>query len=143
MNLTNVASRYEDDPLIAQRIKRLWSITHKLYRMPGLKLTQMQDLGGCRAILLNVNKVKEVVGHLKDSNMKHTLSKTNDYITEPKVSGYRGVHMIYEFHSDNLKTEIYNGQRIEMQLRSRHQHAWATAVETVGTFSGQALKSSL
>ena len=32
--------------------------------------------------------------------------------------------------------------RIEIQLRSRLQHAWAAAVETVGTFSGQALKSS-
>jgi hypothetical protein len=36
----------------------------------------------------------------------------------------------------------YNGLRIEMQLRSRLQHAWATAVETVGTFLRQALKSS-
>ncbi|MFL6203245.1 MAG: (p)ppGpp synthetase, partial [Thermoanaerobaculia bacterium] len=30
----------------------------------------------------------------------------------------------------------------ELQLRSRSQHAWATAVETVGTFLQQALKSS-
>jgi hypothetical protein len=29
-----------------------------------------------------------------------------------------------------------------MQLRSHMQHAWATAVETVGTFVNQALKSS-
>lgn len=29
-----------------------------------------------------------------------------------------------------------------MQIRSRLQHAWATAVETVGTFTQQALKSS-
>jgi hypothetical protein len=31
---------------------------------------------------------------------------------------------------------------IEVQIRSRLQHAWATAVETVGTFISQALKSS-
>jgi hypothetical protein len=30
-----------------------------------------------------------------------------------------------------------------MQLRSRLQHAWATAVETTGDFIGQALKSNL
>jgi hypothetical protein len=30
-----------------------------------------------------------------------------------------------------------------MQLRSRLQHAWATAVETIGEFIGQALKSNL
>ena len=32
--------------------------------------------------------------------------------------------------------------RIEIQLRSRLQHAWTAAVETMGTASGQALKSS-
>src|SRR5207302_10368579 len=31
---------------------------------------------------------------------------------------------------------------IEIQLRTRLQHAWATAVETVGTFLQQSLKSS-
>jgi len=30
-----------------------------------------------------------------------------------------------------------------MQIRSRLQHAWATAVETIGEFIGQALKSNL
>ena len=33
--------------------------------------------------------------------------------------------------------------RIEVQLRSRLQHVWATAVETVSTFTGQALKSNV
>ena len=37
---------------------------------------------------------------------------------------------------------MYNGLQIELQLRTRTQHAWATAVETVGTFLGQSLKSS-
>ena len=31
--------------------------------------------------------------------------------------------------------------RIEMQIRTKLQHIWATAVETMGTFLGQALKS--
>ncbi len=31
---------------------------------------------------------------------------------------------------------------IEVQLRTRLQHNWATAVETVGIFTGEALKSS-
>jgi hypothetical protein len=52
------------------------------------------------------------------------------------------VHLVYRYFSDKSKT-AYNGLKIEMQLRSQFQHAWATAVETVGMFSGQALKSSL
>ena len=42
----------------------------------------------------------------------------------------------------NLRVPAYDGLRVELQLRSRHQHTWATAVETMGTFLGQALKSS-
>ena len=41
-------------------------------------------------------------------------------------------------------TQLISGRtlKIEMQFRSHLQHAWATAVETVGTFIQQALKSS-
>jgi hypothetical protein len=37
----------------------------------------------------------------------------------------------------------HNGQRIEIQIRSRLQHAWATAIETCQAFTGQALKSKI
>ena len=36
----------------------------------------------------------------------------------------------------------YNGLQVEIQLRSKLQHAWATAVETAGAIKNQALKSS-
>lgn len=36
---------------------------------------------------------------------------------------------------------MYDGLRVEIQLRTKLQHIWATAVETMGTFLGQALKS--
>ena len=48
--------------------------------------------------------------------------------------------LIYIYRSDRKYT--YNGLKIEMQLRTQVQHVWATAVETVGTFVQQALKSS-
>ena len=38
------------------------------------------------------------------------------------------------------RNELYNGQRIEIQIRSRLQHAWATAVEAIDTFANQQLK---
>ncbi len=47
---------------------------------------------------------------------------------------------MYRYKSDKIQT--YNGLRIEMQFRSARQHAWATAVETIGIFIQQALKSS-
>ncbi|MCD7110259.1 hypothetical protein LRX75_14560 [Rhizobium sp. DKSPLA3] len=36
----------------------------------------------------------------------------------------------------------YDGLKIEVQVRTRLQHAWATAVEAVGIFTKQALKSN-
>jgi hypothetical protein len=51
--------------------------------------------------------------------------------------------LVFRYFSDKKRTAVYNDLKIEMQLRSQYQHAWATAVETVGTFIGQALKSSL
>jgi putative GTP pyrophosphokinase len=47
--------------------------------------------------------------------------------------------MIYRYA--NPKAPIYDGLSLELQFRTRLQHAWATAVETMGTFLGQALKS--
>lgn len=72
--------------------------------------------------------------------MKHKLHTNDDYITNPKPTGYRGRHLIYQYQSDKIAT--YNGLKIEMQIRSQYMHAWATAVEIVGTFTRQALKSS-
>jgi len=143
VNLRKVSRKFEDEPLIAQRIKRLVSIALKLDRFPSMKLSQMQDLGGCRAILKNVRNVRFVSRYyLKKSNIKHHLASVDDYISRPKPSGYRGIHLVYRYYSDKQK-QVFNGMKIEMQLRSKYQHAWATAVETVGMFSGQALKSSL
>ncbi|MFC5302447.1 RelA/SpoT domain-containing protein [Azospira restricta] len=143
VNLRNTCRRFEQDALIAQRIKRLSSIRHKLDRFPSMKLSQMQDLGGCRAILSNVTNVFRVFDYYQnESSAKHIQASVDDYISAPKSSGYRGIHLVYRYFSDKKKA-MYNGLKIEMQLRSRYQHAWATAVETAGMFSGQALKSSL
>lgn len=140
IGLRRAARRVDRNSLTAQRIKRLSSILHKLRRFPSIRLSQMQDIGGCRAIVSSVGKVEEVVKRYKESDIKHRLDHIDDYIFKPKPSGYRGVHLIYRYYSD--RKETYNGLKVEIQLRSQLQHAWATAVETVGTFIRQALKSS-
>jgi hypothetical protein len=142
MNLRHVTSELDPDPTVAQRIKRLPSIRHKLERYPGMNLSRMQDIGGCRAVVGSVRRVGELADYYKTrSRIKHKLVREDPYISEPKPSGYRGVHLVYSYYSDRSST--WNGLKIELQIRSRLQHAWATAVETVGTFTQQALKSSL
>jgi len=127
-------------PLIAQRIKRTPSIIHKLRRFKGMRLSRIQDIGGCRGVLGSVTEVRLLEEAYKRSRQKHAIANKKDYISEPKDSGYRGIHLIYQYRSD--RAPEHNGRLIEIQLRSRLQHAWATAVETVGVFLDQALKSS-
>jgi hypothetical protein len=127
--------------ITAQRIKRLSSIELKLKRFETMTLSQMQDIGGCRAILSSVGQVNKLRSAYAESEIKHQLHQEDNYITSPKESGYRGIHLIYRYYSDKKKD--YNSLKIEIQMRSQLQHLWATAVETVGTFVQQALKSSL
>jgi hypothetical protein len=137
-NLRRIAPLFDPECLVAQRIKRLRSIYKKLDDRPTMKLTQMQDIGGCRCIVRDTPAVLALYGRYKASRMKHRLVSVDDYINNPKTSGYRGIHLIYSYYSDRSKD--YNELKIEVQLRSQTQHAWATAVETASTFTGQNLK---
>ncbi|MGY1751859.1 RelA/SpoT domain-containing protein [Blastococcus sp. SYSU D01042] len=141
VSLRTRARQHDPDALVAQRIKRLPSIRSKIERFPNMSLSRMQDIGGCRAVLQSVDEVQALFQQYQKGNGRHTLLRCDDYLfQQPKDSGYRGIHLVYSYRSDRKAT--YNGLRIELQLRSRLQHAWATAVETVGTFTQQALKSS-
>lgn len=130
-------------PLVAQRTKRLKSIELKLRLQEDMKLTQMQDIGGCRAVVTSVPEVNHLATKFALANLKHEVATMDDYIAKPRLSGYRGVHLVYKYFSDKKKTSVYNDLKIEIQLRSQFQHAWATAVETVSAFTKQALKSSI
>lgn len=140
MGLRRKVQQYDAQPLIAQRIKRMSSIEAKLDRIKRLSASEIQDYGGCRAVMKDIDGVDIVRQLLVESEMKHSLVWEDDYIRNPKKSGYRGIHLIYEYKSD--KSSTYDGLRIEIQIRSQLQHAWATAVETFGTFLKQSLKSS-
>lgn len=127
--------------IVAQRLKRLSSIWAKLERFETMELWDMQDIGGCRAVVANLKKVKQLVNIFKSSSIRHKLVHEDDYIQKPRTSGYRSWHLIYRYISD--RNEIFNGLKVEIQIRTPLQHAWATTVETVDIFTEQALKSSM
>ena len=141
MNLRTKTKSLGRGGLVAQRIKRLPALRHKLIRIPDLTLSEMQDIGGCRAVVTSVPKVKRLREMFIESQIKHQLVHEDDYISRPKRTGYRAIHLIYAYHSD--KSTDYQGLKIELQLRTRLQHAWATAVETVGFLRQEMLKSNL
>ena len=126
--------------VVAERLKRLDSITKKLVREPNMNLWTMQDLGGCRVIVPTVDEVYKYAHKYEASRKRHIKKKEYDYIKKPKTSGYRSLHILYEYHSDSVETYNRN-MLIEIQYRTHLQHLWATAVETMGLFTKEAIKS--
>lgn len=128
------------DIIVSERLKRLDSILGKLKREPTMSLWTMQDLGGCRFVVPNVGDVYTYVEKYEKSRKRHILKNQYDYIKNPKKSGYRSVHMVYQYKSDRIETYNRN-MLIEIQFRTHLQHIWATAVETMGLFTKEAIKS--
>ena len=100
-----------------------------------MKLGRIEDIAGCRAVMSDLDEVLALVQSLiksRTSNLKH---RVRDYIfANPKSSGYRGMHIVYKYQG--TKAEFRN-LSVELQIRTKLQHSWATAVEVVGTFTGQ------
>jgi len=126
--------------LVAQRLKRTPSILKKLERNPGMQMARMQDIGGLRAVVNNIAEVNKIHKLYSETNLTHTKYSEDNYIKTPKSSGYRYLHLIYKYQ--NPSNPAYDGLCVELQIRTKLQHAWATAVETIGTFLDQSLKSS-
>jgi ppGpp synthetase/RelA/SpoT-type nucleotidyltranferase len=149
MTLLRRAKTVASSAVIAQRLKRLPSIGLKLEHNPAMKLSQMQDIGGCRAVMPSIGGLHDVIGIYERSKSKNPRSgrpvqhERYDYIQNPKPDGYRSYHLIFKYQSEYEDKKPFEGQRIEIQIRTQLQHAWATAVETVQTFTGQALKSKI
>ena len=139
--ITTTLKHQNQNSIVVQRLKRLDSIIGKIERFPSMNLYKMQDIGGCRVILDSIEDIYEAINKYKTSRVRHKLIKETDYIKNPKDSGYRSYHMIYQFHSD--KKETYNKNMfIEIQFRTKLQHIWATAVEMMGIYTKSNLKSS-
>jgi Region found in RelA / SpoT proteins len=121
----------------AARPKRLVSIRKKLIRHPG-KLDQIQDLAGCRAILDDIAGVRSLVSDCVD-RLPHKMVREYNYIDEPKSDGYRCHHLVFRYNGEDER-EAFHGRRVELQIRTRLQHSWATAVEAVGLFRNEDMK---
>ncbi|WP_453984343.1 RelA/SpoT domain-containing protein [Brevibacterium casei] len=128
------------DAVVARRLKRLPTIIDKLKRHPQMNVTTMHDLGGCRVILPNVAEVDVLVERLRGAKRaQNVITRSYDYLREPgpQDTGYRGVHLVYEYRA--TKQDFW-GSAVEVQIRTELQHAWATAVETLDLFGGTRLK---
>ena len=121
------------DFLVGQRLKRRVTIEDKLIRHPGMNLARMHDIAGCRVIFPDVKSMLDFREKFNSSRSKHErITAKRDqfnYLNNPKTTGYRGIHDVYKYDSFAASAAQWNGLSIEVQYRTRAQHAWATAVE--------------
>ena len=93
-----------------------------------MQLANMQDIGGCRAVLNSIDEVRRVQSRLARNRPPLRVS---DYIAVPRPSGYRGVHVVVQ----------YDERPVEVQIRTQVMHARAITVERLGGRLGEDLKS--
>lgn len=103
--------------LVTQRLKRFESIVEKLVRDKS-RLAEMEDIAGCRAVLADLDTVFAVRQRL-ESARKLDVSQVRDYNAHPHPGGYRALHLWCR----------RDGFKVEVQLRTANQQAWAETVE--------------
>ena len=128
-----------DDFFIAQRLKRLEAIVVKLKRFPHMSLDTMHDIGGIRVMLPTLEDVQLFIQLFPGKRSPIVVKKTYDYLVEAKDDGYRSFH--YQLEVPNPKSETLPHLKVELQVRTEIQHAWATAVEVAGFIEQQSFKT--
>lgn len=98
------------------RRKRAGAILYKLVRFPSMRLSQMEDIAGCRATIQSQDRVDRVLERLL---ALWPGAAVIDYVAKPKPGGYRAKHVI----------AVKEGMQIEVQLRTARQNKWADDVE--------------
>jgi ppGpp synthetase/RelA/SpoT-type nucleotidyltranferase len=122
---------------VAQRHKRKRTIFDKLERLPSMSLSRMDDVAGCRLIFKRPKDLYAFRDKFHRARFNHKRRNADDpnkydYIKNPKETGYRGVHDVYEYDVNSNVGKVLTGLYIEVQYRTLVQHAWATAVEVIG-----------
>jgi putative GTP pyrophosphokinase len=101
------------------------SIVEKLGR-ESIRLTQMQDIAGCRVVVKNLLDQDKVVASLGTAFAGTSIT---DRRAKPSY-GYRAVHIIVTVF----------GKPVEIQVRTLFQHNWAEISEKMSDIKGHALK---
>lgn len=138
--LNKFVLKVDENAFIAKRLKRFDSIKKKLQRFEQMQLKNMQDIGGIRVVVTTLEQVNSIFNTLAQEVYFHNngqFIKFDNYIEKPKDDGYRSLHMVGKFNTDD-----HDERKIEFQIRTKLQHSWATSLEIVDIFTGQNLKGN-
>lgn len=130
--LSEEADLIDSKAICTYRIKRVESIISKLRRYPDTSLVTMEDLAGCRCIFSSRQSIPRLVDFIKK---RFNVTRERDYITNTPNTGYKSYHItIQDTANPRLKLEI--------QIRSRMHHNWATLVEITDQVLGTKIKEN-
>jgi hypothetical protein len=111
---------------------------HGRHEREGIRRVAMQSELVQDAFAISANRASLSTGweqaFANDSRGKKMVSAV------AKKDGYRGIHVVARYHPRKSEREPWDGHRVEIQMRTRLQHAFSTAVETVTAFTRQPLK---
>lgn len=119
-----LVQRAEEEP--SSRLKTIESVVAKLQRQ-SIRLSQISDIAGCRLIVSDTHAQEEVRADLR---LVFPDAQEVDYRLRPQ-NGYRAVHLI---------VSASDGNRVEIQLRTTFQNAWANVSESAAKRIDMALK---
>ncbi|HEY5410963.1 MAG TPA: hypothetical protein VIJ94_09590 [Caulobacteraceae bacterium] len=122
----------------AARLKRMPSIRKKLRNTP-LTLFEIQDIAGCRIIAPTMAEAAQFRDACLANRLCFDVHREDDYIAKPRASGYRSYHLRAKLKPGEEVGDL-SRYKVEIQVRSQLQHAWATAVEAVGLVRKEDLK---
>ncbi|GAA4902482.1 GTP pyrophosphokinase [Ferrimonas pelagia] len=119
---------------VSTRVKSLPSFLAKLERKGWPEFTQptsvIQDLIGARLVCWFVDDCSGVLAFVSRSHQLRFEAEIEDYIDQPKASGYRAIHLLAhvgydKVHGEPPHTEICAAEMLcEIQIRSKMQDAW-------------------
>ena len=105
--------------------KSTFSIVEKL-RRESIRLSQMQDIAGCRVVVASVVEQEQFIASLRTVFPGASVIDRRD---KPSY-GYRAVHIIAEI----------SGKPVEIQVRTALQHLWAEVSEKFSDVLDPAIK---
>ena len=117
--LTQHKSTVQRSAIIAFRLKRINTIINKVIRKPKMQLNRMWDIAGIRIIFDDEASARRMVSLILE---KYTVrGEIRNYFDNPKKIGYKAFHIYI--------TEPTSGKVLEIQIRTKNVHNWATLVE--------------
>ena len=120
-DLCEISKKIHNNAVVVFRLKKIDTIVRKLSRVET-GLDRLQDIAGCRVIVDSIAQIYTIVEKLKSSSHIR-IKRTTDYIEEPRDSGYKSYHLIVE--------KVGFEHEVEIQIRTRNHHYWATFVEII------------